>query len=156
MVSKEHKQALNRVRTKRYRLRHPERAKKSSLKYYHENIEARREYGRKRYYSDPSLQIESSKRWRHKYPEKARNNVQRRRARLKGAVVADCAVKIKEIRSSSHCYWCDHIGKVEVDHVLPIEKGGMHHPDNLVASCRKCNASKADRFYWEWDGDLAA
>jgi HNH endonuclease len=31
-----------------------------------------------------------------------------------------------------------------VEHVIPFEKGGSNHHSNLVTSCTRCNARKAD------------
>ena len=32
-----------------------------------------------------------------------------------------------------------------VDHIEPLAAGGKHVPENLVAACRSCNASKKER-----------
>lgn len=32
-----------------------------------------------------------------------------------------------------------------VDHVIPRDKGGWHHMDNLRCICEKCNAGKCNR-----------
>lgn len=33
----------------------------------------------------------------------------------------------------------------EIDHVIPMSKGGPHTPDNVRCCCRKCNIAKSDR-----------
>lgn len=35
----------------------------------------------------------------------------------------------------------------EVDHIIPLSKGGLHVESNLRCSCRKCNGLKSDRIY---------
>lgn len=35
----------------------------------------------------------------------------------------------------------------EVDHIIPLSKGGLHIESNLRCSCRKCNGLKSDRVY---------
>lgn len=35
----------------------------------------------------------------------------------------------------------------EVDHIIPLSKGGGHIESNLRCSCRKCNLKKGDRIY---------
>jgi 5-methylcytosine-specific restriction endonuclease McrA len=44
------------------------------------------------------------------------------------------------------CYWCDHElnGKFEIDHIIPLSKGGGHTENNVALSCGSCNASKHD------------
>lgn len=34
---------------------------------------------------------------------------------------------------------------IELDHLIPVSKGGENTADNLVVSCRACNASKWNR-----------
>lgn len=45
------------------------------------------------------------------------------------------------------CYICAYCGEAanEVDHVHPRVLGGTDDLDNLVACCRRCNASKGKR-----------
>ena len=35
----------------------------------------------------------------------------------------------------------------ELDHVIPLSKGGLHVESNLRCACRKCNAEKSDQIY---------
>ncbi|RSC23542.1 HNH endonuclease [Acinetobacter sp. FDAARGOS_515] len=35
----------------------------------------------------------------------------------------------------------------EVDHIIPLSKGGGHVESNLRCACRKCNAEKSDQIY---------
>jgi 5-methylcytosine-specific restriction endonuclease McrA len=47
-------------------------------------------------------------------------------------------------RDAHRCQYCG--GSAEtLDHVLPRSRGGRHVWENLVAACRRCNHSKADR-----------
>ena len=32
--------------------------------------------------------------------------------------------------------------KLEIDHVIPVHKGGITHPDNLQPLCQTCHAAK--------------
>lgn len=48
-------------------------------------------------------------------------------------------------------YTCQHCGLVsislEVDHTIPLSKGGLHVESNLRCACRKFNGLKSDRVY---------
>ena len=46
-----------------------------------------------------------------------------------------------------HDYMCVYCGDEAnaVDHVIPINKGGTDHPDNLVAACMFCNSTLGDK-----------
>lgn len=50
------------------------------------------------------------------------------------------------IRDGGKCMYCGVTGeRLTIDHVIPRSKGGKTSWDNCVASCKKCNATKADR-----------
>lgn len=48
-------------------------------------------------------------------------------------------------RSGGRCSYCGgeiKREKFQVDHVVPVSRGGLTHKDNLVASCGVCNMAK--------------
>lgn len=47
-------------------------------------------------------------------------------------------------RDGHQCQYCGHTAE-NIDHVIPRSRGGAHTWDNVVASCRPCNARKEDR-----------
>ena len=47
-------------------------------------------------------------------------------------------------RDGGKCQYCTHAAE-NIDHVLPRSRGGPHTWENVVASCRSCNARKEDR-----------
>jgi 5-methylcytosine-specific restriction endonuclease McrA len=46
-----------------------------------------------------------------------------------------------------HDYCCAYCGDDAntVDHVIPVNKGGTDHPENLVAACNRCNYGMGNR-----------
>jgi 5-methylcytosine-specific restriction endonuclease McrA len=44
------------------------------------------------------------------------------------------------------CYYCERylVRGYEVDHLVPLCRGGSNHRDNLVLACKRCNLSKHD------------
>jgi len=51
-------------------------------------------------------------------------------------------------RDSFKCQYCGNnppIVVLEVDHIIPVSKGGPDDIDNLVTSCFDCNRGKSDR-----------
>lgn len=48
------------------------------------------------------------------------------------------------------CAYCGAGGDLQVEHVVPISKGGEHHLGNIVPACQSCNFSKgkADALTW--------
>ncbi len=51
-------------------------------------------------------------------------------------------------RDGHRCQYCNR-GAENIDHVVPRSRGGPHAWENVVASCRACNARKEDRFLHE-------
>ena len=46
-------------------------------------------------------------------------------------------------RDGHRCQYCGAAAE-NIDHVIPRSRGGLHAWDNVVASCRPCNARKKD------------
>jgi len=57
-------------------------------------------------------------------------------------------------RDGHRCQYCNRAAE-NIDHVVPRSRGGRHSWDNVVASCRSCNARKEDRMLDELDLRLA-
>ncbi|MGK4580689.1 HNH endonuclease [Kitasatospora sp. HPMI-4] len=51
-------------------------------------------------------------------------------------------------RDHGRCVYCGATA-TSVDHVIPRSRGGQHRWDNVVAACRRCNHTKADRHLTE-------
>ena len=51
-------------------------------------------------------------------------------------------------RDGHRCQYCNRAAE-NIDHVVPRSRGGTHSWDNVVASCRSCNARKEDQFLHE-------
>lgn len=53
-----------------------------------------------------------------------------------------------------NCTYCDASAGatvvLEMDHITPLAKGGVHEWTNLQPSCAECNRLKADRDVAEW------
>lgn len=54
------------------------------------------------------------------------------------------------------CWWCGKSceNKYEIDHRIPLSRGGSNLPENLCISCKFCNQSKNNKMPWEWNGRL--
>ncbi len=51
-------------------------------------------------------------------------------------------------RYKGKCARCDSTEKLEIDHIIPLSKGGRHDEDNFQALCKKCNCKKGSKFPW--------
>lgn len=52
-------------------------------------------------------------------------------------------------RDGGVCCYCG-FPAAEVDHVVPVSRGGGNDVENLVAACRECNREKLDLTVSEW------
>lgn len=50
----------------------------------------------------------------------------------------------------NRCAYCNRSADLEMEHIVPISKGGLHGIDNIVPACHGCNASKRDRSLVAW------
>lgn len=99
----------------------------------------------------------------HKHAKAAagRMGSSRRRALLKGSE-AECINPFEVFRAAG--WRCEHCNKEtpkekrgtqehsapELDHIIPISKGGPHVLENTQLLCRKCNSEKSDKLPEEW------
>ena len=65
------------------------------------------------------------------------------------------------IYSVEYCYYCKQATAEDrrtMDHKIPVSKGGLHDPQNIVMACLSCNSSKQDltesEFVEKCDGEI--
>lgn len=62
-------------------------------------------------------------------------------AKMRAAVVKQCGIA---------CHYCGRkttTANRHLDHIIPVEAGGINSVDNLVVSCKKCNTEKGKKEY---------
>ena len=135
--------------TRRWRVNNPERAKDSR---------------KKEYRKDPAKEKARSREWRKRNPERLRHHLalyrarhpevyraasQRRYALKSKAETKDVTAKDLHRILASSCVACGE-ERVELDHIIPLSRGGRHSVGNLQPLCRGCNGSKKDLLMVEW------
>jgi len=86
-------------------------------------------------------------------PEKARAVCAAKRARRRGALGMGITAKQRQrIISDSLglCAYCNERGRLGLDHIDPLFRGGEHDVSNAVACCKPCNSSKCDTPLLVW------
>ena len=155
-VSEYRKANLDKVRASdlEYRKRNREKARVRAKEWIEANPEKAKATRRAYYVENRAELISKVREWKLANPERARlldnNSVHRRRQKLSQNGVFKVTVKeLRRIRSRP-CVYCGATKKVEVDHVIPLDRGGPHSIGNLAPACSRCNRSKSNLFITEW------
>ena len=97
---------------------------------------------------------ETVKRWRQAHPEESRRRMrlanQKRKASKYGS--ESRLVTTREARRilASPCANCGAAENIQIDHIIPLSRGGRHAIGNLQPLCSFCNLSKNNSLQVEW------
>ncbi|MBA3017186.1 MAG: HNH endonuclease [Proteobacteria bacterium] len=58
----------------------------------------------------------------------------------------------KEQELPKECVFCYTTENLQMDHLIPRNRGGNDSADNMVWSCQKCNSSRGDKGVFVWLG----
>jgi len=103
-----------------------------------------------RYRADPRNQQiarDRARAFRLANPQRRTEYQRRRRARQHAAAVGNVTLDLLAEKFSywgDRCWICREPGKLQVDHVKPISKGGSHLLANVRPACGPCNLRKRD------------
>ncbi len=147
-----------RIQMKRYKkawqARHPERSKALFRKMYHlhkpKRLIDQANYRRRKVAENPN--------WRHERYLKYRSlhlsrTLCKRNAGENGRALVRQWIETQFSKLLVQCSYCSEWiapRSAEVDHVVPLSRGGSHGPDNLAIACRPCNRSKSNKLLHEW------
>lgn len=91
---------------------------------------------------------------RKKYIEKSKKRNALRQGHQNRFLKADIEKKYEEQKGK--CYWCGESlnGDYEIDHIIPLSKGGTDYPGNVCCACQFCNRSKSNKMPYEFSDRL--
>ena len=123
------------ARSRKYRAKNPDRVRESSRKYRVANADRVRESNRKYHAKNPDA-------------VKLAEHIRRARKQINGVYV----VTVKNVRYllAQPCYLCETAPSIDLDHIIPLAKGGRHAIGNLLGACKSCNNSKGSMFLFEF------
>lgn len=90
------------------------------------------------------------RRWLTNNHEMNRQKSHRRRVRQQMAGTYQVSKDEIHKLSRGSCFYCGSVERIEIDHVMPLSRGGTHSIGNLVSACLKCNRSKGSKTITEW------
>ncbi len=98
------------------------------------------------------------KRWVKNNPEsiKARTNRRRALARNAQGDLSPTALLQRFSYYGNCCYYCGCDGKMQIEHRIPLSRGGSNHPSNIVPACPSCNNSKGTMTEREYKAKLCS
>jgi 5-methylcytosine-specific restriction endonuclease McrA len=152
---------------KRYRDENPDRMRELKRKWATENPEKNRARSRRyieknratirkrqRQRHDAEINAQRCREWRAVNAEKTRLYVATRRARKRNnpdSVGISERDWLRLVRRYRGCAYCGAITiNVELDHVVPLSKGGRHAIGNVLPACKSCNSRKNSRLLADW------
>lgn len=116
--------------------------------------------GKRRYYQENKSAANACiKEWAKKNPEKysayRRAVVGRRRAAVKSGDKPPVIAKWILDQPKS-CKWCgaECANNYQIDHIIPVARGGTHTIDNLAISCPSCNHRKSAKTLDRWKQEM--
>jgi 5-methylcytosine-specific restriction endonuclease McrA len=102
-------------------------------------------------------QLEHERRWREENPERwlesrrKRNRVRHVRKRANGGTFTQADLDALFARHKEKCGECrKKSAKLQIDHMIPVAKGGTSDPSNLQLLCPSCNRRKNAKGPIEW------
>jgi len=138
-----------------------EERQKYNREYNQRNREQKNAKARERYWNDPERFRALARDWERENPEhrratkaayragnreKVRGHGNARSARKRAAVSVDV---VREILGQE-CLACGARENLQIEHLIPLCRGGLHSEGNLATLCRSCNASKRELTWTEW------
>ena len=138
---------------------------KYAAKFYLQNSEQIKANSKKYVLDNPEKHRTNNNKWRLANKEKANSAVRkhrlanlekyryyesvRRAKKLSNGVYKISSKELKKLYESP-CAYCGSKEFIEMDHVIPISRGGQHSIGNLVPACSRCNKRKSDKLLVEW------
>lgn len=144
---------------------HPERVRENNLKnnrkyrasHHNQLLEKQREFRN----NNPMAIYKYNRKYQISHPDKVREFNHRRRTKninATGNFTNKEWIKLKN-DYDNRCAYCNQKSNfLELDHIIPLSRGGSNNIENIVPACRSCNASKGSKplLIWLYDkvGDL--
>ncbi len=133
-----------RKQSKRYAEKHPEKGRERIKKWRAENGDKIKEYSKRKYHENLAKSREKSR---------IHANLRRTKIQINGGEFTEIEIEALRLEQNNCCYHCGvsfDDKPMEIDHWIPIDKGGTSWISNIKLLCRRCNRSKGHKLPHEW------
>lgn len=148
-----HKDIYN-AQMREWRLHNEQHFKAYRKTYYRKNHNRLRAYAFARYHKNPEQsRLYNRMVWKRRGAS-VRIYASRRRALKHGNGGFHLNSDLNNLyeKQIGRCFWCFCVlNKYQVDHVIPLSRGGTDWPSNIVLACPYCNSSKRNKLPEEWE-----
>ena len=140
------------IRNKEQQQTHIEKYQARAAQWYEDHKDLCNAKSRRWYEKNKARHLENARKWAELHRD-AKRAIERRHAhnrRSNGGVGLTIA-QVHELQHSS-CHYCGVVENIvngvkrsmEIDHIVPVSKGGRTELSNVTSACRRCNAKKHD------------
>lgn len=138
---------------KEYRARNKERIAEKRKEWEAKNKTHLAAY-KKKYAQEHQPEILDYRKWyQAEHPERTRMSSRNRRARAKQCLGSGWTEEEEKQLVEDYggrCAYCNRPADLQMDHVVPMARGGIHSIDNIVPACKACNVSKGAKPLLVW------
>lgn len=116
------------------------------------NADKKTYLARSKKYRDENKELvaQKQKQYFQENPEVLRHAARLRKVRKKTNGIFLVTLKDEQRLRSKPCFYCGSYDSIQLDHVVPLVRGGTHSIGNLLPACRRCNTQKNKWFITEW------
>lgn len=147
-----------RERNRAYRERNRERIRIKTHEYRKSHMEYFRDKARRHRAKHPARHRARARQYQITHMPEVLVRNKRRRAREYNApgqiTKRDVDLQFRSQRGKCWYCLCDISQVYEIEHIVPLSRGGTNYANNVVLACPTCNRSKHDKLPHEWIGRL--
>lgn len=137
-------------RQKQYAGEHREQEKERAAKWRRDNPDKARASARSNYLKRKQKVAEYNRSYREQNPDKVKLWSRNRKAKERGSSGRISLKRVNELfeLQDFKCAACKislAYAGFQIDHIIPLSKGGIHHDSNIQILCPTCNKRKSDR-----------
>jgi 5-methylcytosine-specific restriction endonuclease McrA len=154
----EEQREKNRIRSRLWRHEHPKQKRAQLHRYYLKHPEKKRVYAHRWRLKNGEKYRVYARKWATNNPDAVASARHRYRVRKRGNGYVE-KFRRSEIfkRDGGRCQYCGVVVTEhawDLDHIIPLSRGGNHSRSNVVVACVPCNRRKHNKFLTQWDHGL--